>query len=83
MKIDKSKVEKIDIEYRHSQDRKEGVHTFEGKLVWYCDTWPPYGSSAKEQSFEDFLKNGPAIEDVPQHVIQKLRKIIKVAIIKE
>ena len=55
----------------------EGVHTYEGCLTWYTSMkqyWA--GGGASQQSFSDFLENGPPVSDVPGHVISQLKEII-------
>lgn len=61
----------------------EGVHTYEGQLVWYSHSHNPHsGGAAREQSFVDFLKDGPAVAmaSVPEHILaqvyQAVRKLV-------
>lgn len=61
----------------------EGVHTYEGKLVWYSHSHDPHsGGAASEQSFTSFLEDGPAIavasipEVILAQVYQAVQKLI-------
>ena len=85
MRIDKSKIVKKDWQWGHeyytNSSRYHGVHTYEGKLVWYTETYPGYaGGGACTQSFEDFLKSGPKLDAVPQEIIDEITEIIKNAL---
>ena len=56
----------------------EGVHTYEGCLTWYTrmrEYWA--GGGARQQSFEDFLKNGPPVSEVPVNVLEELKALLK------
>lgn len=55
----------------------EGVHTFEGKLVWYRFSGNPHGSqAAANQHFADFLEAGPAVEGVPPQIASDVRSFL-------
>ena len=54
-----------------------GVHTREGKLVWFRERQDRYGSAGLEQAFEDFLQNGPAGPDPPAHVVSELKALLR------
>ncbi len=78
----KSKIPGKDWQWNHNSweggYRYDGVHTFEGCLLWYTETYPAYaGGGAYEQSFTDFLKNGPAMSDVPKEIIDEIYELLK------
>ncbi|MDP2625177.1 MAG: ankyrin repeat domain-containing protein, partial [Candidatus Peregrinibacteria bacterium] len=55
----------------------EGVHTFEGKLFWYSHSENPLaGGGARDQSFEDFLRNGPNAGKPPDEIVEEVRKFL-------
>lgn len=55
----------------------DGVHTYEGCLTWFRQMYPGWaGEAVNQQSFDDFLKNGPAVEGAPQEVLGELRELI-------
>jgi len=46
--------------WNETQHGYDGVHTYEGQLVWYTHTHNPHaGGAANTQSLMDFLQNGP------------------------
>lgn len=54
-----------------------GVHTYEGKLLWWSRPGGPngrFGEAARSQSYEDFRKNGPAVS-APDEVVAQLRAV--------
>ena len=56
----------------------KGVHTYESKLVWYCRSTSGHPSSdgASDQSYEDYLLNGPQQQDVPPEIEKELRSLV-------
>ncbi|MFH2105745.1 MAG: hypothetical protein ABII22_00650 [Candidatus Micrarchaeota archaeon] len=59
----------------------EGANTYSGKLIWFQEGVPSYAhGAASEQSFEDFLANGPSVTGVPKEIITELREVIRKAI---
>ena len=55
-----------------------GVHTSEGRLVWWSRPAGPgghFGEVATEQAFESFLEFGPPVF-VPEAVAQELRGLL-------
>ncbi|OHD54801.1 MAG: hypothetical protein A2Y33_02190 [Spirochaetes bacterium GWF1_51_8] len=58
--------------------RYDGVHLFEGCLVWYTEYYPGWsGGGTCQQSVEDFLTNGPSVGGAPEDVLEELRAILK------
>ena len=56
----------------------QGVHTYEGKLVWWERPAGPGGYAsemASEQAFDAFLANGAPVF-APEHVVIELRKLL-------
>jgi hypothetical protein len=55
-----------------------GVHTFEGKLVWWTRPAGPggyFGEMASEQSFADFLASGAPVF-APAEVSEALHAVL-------
>ncbi len=53
-----------------------GVHTLEGRLLWWSRPGGPngrFGEAARSQSFEDFRENGPAVS-CPEDIEATLQK---------
>ncbi|MBI2897874.1 MAG: hypothetical protein HYY06_30225 [Deltaproteobacteria bacterium] len=64
--------------WNHQPGRHDGVHTFEGKLVWYTQPDHPHaGGGAHEQSFADFLRDGPWVSDVPKEILDEIREVVR------
>lgn len=64
--------------WNHQPGRHDGVHTFEGKLVWYTLTYNPHaGGGAHEQSFTDFLREGPWVSDVPKKMLDEIYDVVR------
>jgi WD40 repeat protein len=56
----------------------DGVHTFEGQLVWYSHSHNPHaGGGATTQSFTAFLQQGPA-HTMPEPMLIELCQSIKI-----
>lgn len=55
----------------------EGVHTYERCITWFKDGYPGWtAASASQQSFEDFLKDGPSVSGAPQKVIDQIYELL-------
>ncbi|MEC5129651.1 hypothetical protein VSU19_23015 [Verrucomicrobiales bacterium BCK34] len=55
----------------------DGVHTHEGKLVWFTHKHNPHGGGgACTQGFRDFLENGPKVS-APSEVLVELRASVE------
>lgn len=55
----------------------DGVHTHEGRLVWYRESRDRHGPvGAVCQSFSDFLASGPPVSDVPPDLERNLRALL-------
>lgn len=53
---------------------ESGVHTHEGNLLWWYQPGGPngrFGSAAREQTFDDYRENGPAVS-APDEIIRQL-----------
>jgi hypothetical protein len=78
IKLKKKKVEGRDWTWNRNKYGHEGVHTYEGKLVWYSHKENPHaGGGASEQTFEDFLRNGPCGTGAPEKVVKELKALLK------
>jgi hypothetical protein len=56
-----------------------GVHTYEGKLVWWSRPLGPTGymfENGKDQSFEDFIAFSSPFP-VPSQVLDELRTLLR------
>jgi hypothetical protein len=56
-----------------------GVHTYEGKLVWWETPGGPNGhlfEVGSEQSFQDFIQSGPLVS-APPEVLQEIDQILR------
>lgn len=56
-----------------------GVHTYEGKLVWWTRPDGPggyFGEVASEQSFDEFVELGAPVF-VPDAVVHELRALLQ------
>lgn len=60
-------------EWGHEADRYEGLNLTGGKLLWYLQTSPDWaGSAAREQTFTEFMVDGPAVS-CPKDVEAEVR----------
>ncbi len=71
-------VPKKDWQWNKSSTGYDGVHTYEGCLTWYTECWPGWaGGGAYQQSFSDFVINGPWVKSVPKDVLDELLELLK------
>ena len=64
-----SKIPRKAWQWNKTHFRYDGVHTREGCLLWYTETYPAYaGGGASSQSYADFIRDGPRINTVPEEV---------------
>jgi hypothetical protein len=71
------KVHGIEWRWNETDYCYDGVHTFEGKLVWFTHYGNPHaGGGALTQSFESFLEKGPNISHAPQSILNEVRKFL-------
>lgn len=57
-----------------------GVHTHSGMLTWWFKPAPDSGNSneaLRGQSFVHFLRKGPALDDVPEQIIEEIRALLE------
>jgi TPR repeat protein len=60
-----SRVPKYNWTWGAADGSRSGVHTLEGRLVWWHRPGGPgaaFGESTREQSFDEFLAHGPPVE---------------------
>jgi len=58
--------------------RYYGVHTYEGCLLWYTETYPAYaGGGAHSQSFAEYILNGPSVDEVPQEILDEIDQMLE------
>lgn len=58
----------------------EGVHTYEGQLLWYSHSHNPHaGGGASGQSFADFLAAGPPVA-VPEPILVKICQVVRLMV---
>ena len=66
-------------EWGHDEYRYHGVQTYEGCLLWYTQTkqyWA--GGGARKQSFDDFIENGPFLNNVPNEILDEIYDLLDV-----
>ncbi len=77
IEINKTKIPGEEWTWNHDESGHDGVNTFEHKLVWFTHKDEQKGGGSKlEQSFEDFIMNGPINEDVPTDIMLDLYELI-------
>lgn len=55
----------------------EGVHTYEGQLLWYSHSHNPHaGGGAAGQQYADFLANGPPVA-VPEPILREICQVVR------
>lgn len=75
--------EKLQREWRWAETSwgYEGVHTYEGKLLWFSHSHNPHaGGGALEQSFESFLASGPTVQGEarpPDEILIKICQAVR------
>ncbi len=63
--------------WNHNADSYEGVHLYEGQVLWFQHCHNPHsGGGANGQSFEDFLQNGPSC-GMPDELFKELYEVVK------
>lgn len=55
----------------------DGVHTHEGKLVWFTHKHNPHGGGgACSQEFKHFLEHGPS-QSPPSEILAEIQKAVE------
>lgn len=55
----------------------EGVHTYEGQLLWYSHSHNPHaGGGATAQPYADFLADGPPVA-VPEPILREICQVVR------
>ncbi len=55
----------------------EGVHTYEGQLLWYSHSHNPHaGGGALGQRYVDFLADGPPVT-VPEPILREICQVVR------
>lgn len=63
--------------WNENQSGYEGVHLYEGQVLWFSHSHNPHsGGAASGQSFEDFLENGAACA-IPDEFLPELYAVVK------
>jgi len=62
--------------WNENQYGYEGVHLYEGQVLWFTHTHNPHGGGANGQSFEDFLANG-ASGSIPGEFLPELYAVVQ------
>lgn len=58
----------------------EGVHTYEGQLLWYSHSHNPHaGGGAHGQSYADFLAAGPSVA-VPEPILVEICQMVRLLV---
>jgi hypothetical protein len=77
IKVDKTKIPGEEWTWNHNDAGYDGVNTFEHKLVWFTHNNELNNNDKKlDQSFDDFIKNGPVNEDVPTDIMLDLYELL-------
>ena len=78
IKVIKSQVPKMEWAWNKGKFGADGVHTNEGKLIWYYlnKKAPLKGVKTQKQSYVHFLNNGPKNTDVPVDVLLDLYNVV-------
>ncbi len=77
IEINKTKIPGEEWTWNHDESGHDSVNTFEHKLVWFTHTnGQKGGGTTIDQSFEDFIMNGPINEDVPTDIMLDLYELI-------
>lgn len=73
-----SKIPRKDWQWNKIHYRYDGVHTYEGCLLWYTESYPAYaGGGAYSQSFADYIRNGSSMSDVPDEIIEEINQMLE------
>jgi len=71
--IDHSRVPQREWKWNENEIGFEGVHTYDGSLKWFTFRHAHSGNTLTiEQTFEDYLKDGPLRESIPPDVMIEL-----------
>ena len=71
--IDHAKIPKREWKWNENEIGYEGVNSFDGCLKWFTYRFGNNGNTVTiQQTFEDFLKDGPLKESIPAEMILEL-----------
>lgn len=77
IKINHSKIPGEEWTWNHDDNGHDGVNTFEQKLIWSVHAAGfKNGNLRREQTYEDFIMNGPSDENVPTDIMLDLYELI-------
>ncbi|HMS40682.1 MAG TPA: hypothetical protein PKE69_10675 [Pyrinomonadaceae bacterium] len=77
VKTETPKTDKKEWTWNHNADGYEGVHLYEGQVLWFQHSHNPHaGGAASGQSFEDFLENGASCA-IPSEFLKELYDAVK------
>lgn len=77
VKKETPKTDKKEWTWNHNSDGYEGVHLYEGQVLWFQHSHNPHtGGAASGQSFEDFMENGAACS-IPSEFLKELYDVVK------
>ncbi len=66
-------------EWSKCESGYEGVYLYKDSLLWYKETWPAYaGGAARNQSLDDFIESGPAVDTVPKEILKEIYDHLKI-----
>jgi len=65
--------------WNHTDWSYHGAHTQTNTIVWYQECRNPHASTGGNQSFKDFVKNGPRIQGAS---LQQLLELYAIACVK-
>lgn len=73
IKVDNALVPGREWKWNETETCFDGVHTFEGQLVWFTHYSNPHAGCGNTQSFSSFLDDGPNVSNAPMEIVNELR----------
>lgn len=71
--IDRSRIPHREWKWNENQIGHEGVNTFDGCLKWFTYRHAQEGNTLTvEQSYEDFIREGPLTDSIPADIMVDL-----------
>ena len=71
--VDKSRIPARKWKWNENETNYEGVYTGDGCLIWFTCTNIQEGNILKaEQSYEDFIRDGPLNDSIPADIMVEL-----------
>ena len=81
LNIDKSKIPNLEWKWNENEIGFEGVRTQNGLLLWFTFRYAHNGNTlAAEQSYDDYIKDGPLKENIPSDAMLEIYDVIMGAV---